>query len=102
MKRILYLIPILIFVISINAYSFESNERVSPEIEKRMEKSRNEVLEWLYNIDKDIFLPGKFIAKDELVYKNGDKAVGKILDYGPYICFIDGEKRQIIPRYTFC
>jgi hypothetical protein len=97
-EKSFYLISIFMLAVSINAYAFESNERVSPEIEKRMEKSRKEVLEWLNNIDSDIFLPGKFIAKDELVYKNGDKAIGKILDYGPYICFIDGEKRQIIPR----
>jgi len=47
MKIFFYLTATFIILFSISISAFESNERVSPEIEKRMEKSRKEVLDWL-------------------------------------------------------
>ena len=75
-----------------------SNEYVPPEISKKMEESRLKLIDWLNNVDRETFAPGKFLAKDELILKDGHIMTGKILDYGPYVSFIDGGKRWVVPR----
>jgi hypothetical protein len=80
------------------AKGLESYESVPPEIQRRMEESRLNLMEWLHRVDKDVFLPGKFIAKDKLFLMDYSTAEGKVLDYGPYLVAIDESRRRIIPR----
>jgi hypothetical protein len=83
----------VLFAADISTY-----ESVSPDTIKIMEETRLKLIDWLNGINRDAFSPGKFIAKDEITLKDGSTLTGKILDYGPYIGFVDGGKRWIMPR----
>jgi len=84
--------------LALDAAGMESYEQVPPAVKKQMEETTSKLVEWLSNVDKEAFRPGQFLAKDELVLKGGAALTGKLLDYGPYVCFIDQTKRSIIPR----
>jgi len=85
-------------VLVAEACAAESYETVPPAVEKQMAETSAKLMGWLKDVDKDVFRPGKSLAKDELVPKGGAAMTGKILDYGPYVCFIDQAERRIIPR----
>ena len=80
------------------ATAMESYESVPPQIEKRMEQSRANLLDWLNDVDKDVFMPGGFLAKDKVFFNDYSTGEGKVLDYGPYLVVIDGTKRRVVPR----
>ena len=91
---------IVIFMLGVvhSAATMDSYESVSPDLEKRMEQSRSKLMDWLNDVDKDAFLPGEFIAKDKVFFKDYSTAEGKVLDYGPYLVVIDESRREIVPR----
>lgn len=99
MRTLCSLLPLVISVaFTFESAGIESYERVPPEIQRRMEESREKILDWLTNVDNDVFQPGKFLARDELLLKDDSRLVGKLLDYGPDVCFIDDTERRVIPR----
>jgi hypothetical protein len=82
---------VLVFALGIPwaASGMEADERVPPAVQRQMEGTRSKLLEWLMGVDREAFRPGKFLARDEAVLKGGTTLLGKILDYGPTVCFID-------------
>jgi len=81
-----------------SATAMESYESVPPEIEERMEESRSNLMDWLNDVDRDVFLPGKSIARDKVYFKDYSTAEGKVLDYGPYLVVVDESRRRVLPR----
>ena len=83
------------------ATATESHDAVPPAIQAQMEQTRAKLMQWLREVNSDVFRPGTFLAKDELLLKDGTTITGKILDYGPNICFVDETTgRRIVPRGT--
>jgi hypothetical protein len=80
------------------ATGMESREDASAGVRERMENPRLRLIEWLENVDRDAFLPGEFVAEDEVILGDGTSIGGKVLDYGPYLCVIDDNKRWVMPR----
>jgi len=84
--------------LALGAAGTESHEGIPPAVREQMEATRARLMAWLDSVDKEAFRPGACLAKDELLLRGGAKLVGKILDYGPYVCFIDAARRQVLPR----
>jgi hypothetical protein len=75
-----------------------ASKRAASDVPGQMETSRAELLRWLDAVDKDVFQPGHFRARDEVVLKDGTTLTGKLLDYGPYIGVVDQTQRHILKR----
>jgi len=97
---IAFLFPLLIPAASMPAAAPEaaSGGKVPRAVESRMEETRTALLDRLKAVDEDVFRPGKSLARDELVLEDGSVVAGKVLDYGAYVCCIDGTGRRVIPR----
>jgi hypothetical protein len=99
MKCFTWIIALVILSACIYAAErMESYEKILPEIQKKMDESRSKLVNWLNNVDRDAFLPGKFLAKDKLILNDYSVLEGKVLDYGPYLILIDKTKRWVMPR----